>query len=199
MSPQPIPAVCYDLFAVSKFCHSVALAVAFQQHTRIEWVEHRDSSVINAIYTAMFWKEPPGVVEVRQASRAQIDRTAHEFHVRYVTAWLQKLHEQGPLAANAYIQHLQTLRENARQAVLEVFQDASQVNQMVAGELKDAIINLARIRLAGSVGVAGGAGGRSGPDSRRRRGISPSSSMPTHRSNQGALRRYGGCSARTRR
>lgn len=60
MATQPIPAVCYDLPAISQFFRSVGLAVSFQQHTQQEWVVQRDSSVLNALYSVMFRKKPLG-------------------------------------------------------------------------------------------------------------------------------------------
>ena len=154
MANKSVPAICVDLPVVSRFCRSVALAVASQQHTRLEWVEHRDSSVINALYSVMFWMTPPGVAEVKQSSRDKIEQTTDELHQRYLSAWIRKLHERGPLAANGYINDLAKVRDHARDALSSLFQDASQINRMVAGELKSAIINLARIKLGGSVGVA---------------------------------------------
>ncbi len=154
MPNQPIPAICYDLNAVSHFFRSVALAIAFQQHTQQEWVVQQDSSVINALYSMMFWKEPPGVVEIRQSSRARIEATTDQYHERFLLAWVRKLNQMGPVAANAYVNEMLLLRDHARAAVQEIFRDASQINQMVAGELKDAITDLARIKLAGTVGVA---------------------------------------------
>jgi hypothetical protein len=128
--------------------------MAFQQHTQQEWVVQRDSSVINALYSVLFWKEPPGVVEVRQSSRPRIEATTDQFHERFLMAWLRKLNEQGPVAANAYVMEMLRIRDHAREAVQELMRDANQINQMVAGELKEAITNLARIKLAGTVGVA---------------------------------------------
>lgn len=154
MAIQPIPAICYDLHAVSRFCRSVALATAFQQHTRTEWVEQRDSSVLNAVYSVLFWKSPPGVVEVHQGSKLQIEQTTNAQHQRFLVAWLTKLHQGGPMIANQYIAQLAEIREFARSAVQQTLRDASRINREVAGQLGDAITDLARIRLAGTVGVA---------------------------------------------
>lgn len=154
MSMSSLPAICYDLNTISHFFRSVGLAMAFQQHTQQEWVVQRDSSVLNALYSVMFWKEPPGVVEIRQSSRARIEETADQFHERFLMEWIRRLAEQGPSAANIYVAQMTGIRDHARAAVQELFRDASQINQMVAGELKDAITDLARIKLAGTVGVA---------------------------------------------
>lgn len=154
MPTQSVPAICYDLPAVSQFCRSVALAMAFQKHTQLEWVENRDSGVLNALYSVMFWKAPPGSAEVRQSSQAQIEETTDQMHEHFLLTWLNKLADKGPAVAGAYISELWKIREYARDAVQDVFRDAYSVNQMVAGELKNAITNLARIRLAGTVGVA---------------------------------------------
>lgn len=154
MNAPAIAAICYDLNAVSRFFRSVALAVSFQQHTQIEWVTHRDSGVMNAMYSVLFWKTPPGVVEVRQSNNAQIQQTTDKFHEQYLMVWLRKLNEQGPVVANTYVTEMGKIRDHARDAVNALFQDASEINLMVAGELKQAITDLARIKLAGTVGVA---------------------------------------------
>lgn len=154
MNAPAIPAICYDLNMVSRFFRSVALAVSFQQHTQIEWVTHRDSGVMNAMYSVLFWKTPPGVVEVRQSTNTQIQQTTDKFHEQYLMVWLRKLNEQGPVVANKYVTEMLKIRDYARDAVNSLFQDASDINLMVAGELKQAITDLARIKLAGTVGVA---------------------------------------------
>ena len=154
LAAQQIPAICYDLTAVSKFFRSVALAVSFQQHTQIEWVSQKDSSVINAMYSVMFWKTPPGVAEVRQSTNAQIEQSTDKFHEQYLKVWLRKLNEQGPTVANHYVSEMLKLRDFARGALMSLFQDASDINLMVAGQLKEAITDLARIKLASTVGVA---------------------------------------------
>lgn len=154
MPTQSVPAICYDLPAVSRFCRSVALAMAFQKHTQLEWVENRDSGVLNALYSVMFWKTPPGSADLRQSSQAEIEATTDQMHEHFLLTWLNKLSDKGPAVAGAYISELLKIREHARDAVQDVFRDVYSVNQMVAGELKDAITNLARIKLAGTVGVA---------------------------------------------
>ena len=154
MSAQPIPAVCYDLSAVSQFFRSVALAVAFQQHTQQEWVVQRDNKVINAIYSVMFWMEPPGVVEVRQASKTQIQATTDQLHERFLMTWVRKLHQEGPLAAKLYVTEMLNVRDHAREAFQEMMRDVNQINMMVANQLKEAIKDMAQIKLAGTVGVA---------------------------------------------
>ena len=95
-----------------------------------------------------------GVVEIRQSSKARIEATADQLHERFLMAWIRKLAEQGPAEANAYVSHMTGIRAFARAALQQMVQDASQINQMGAGQLKEAITDLARIKLAGTVGVA---------------------------------------------
>jgi hypothetical protein len=161
MSTPGAPLICYDLPTVSRFFRSVALAVAFQRHTSTEWVTYKDSTVLNAVYTVLFWKEPPGAVEVKQSSRQSIERATDELHQQFLFAWIEKLYQGGPSAGNEYVERMARLRENAREAVNDLFRDAARINAEVANQTRDAIVALARIRLAATVGVAviGGAAG----------------------------------------
>jgi hypothetical protein len=147
------PAICYDLQTVSQFYRSVALSVAMQRHTRTQWVEYRDSSVLNAIYGLMCWKVAPGSVEVVQ-STAKIDATTGELHEQYLNAWLRKLMQQGPMVANHHATQMGRLRDDARGFVQEAIRDATELNREIVGETSAAIKKLALIRLGGTVGVA---------------------------------------------
>ena len=153
MPLSPVPAICYDLAAVSRFFRSVALAVAFQQHTKTEWQVHHDNTVLNVIYAVMFWKSPPGIVEIRQP-QAKIEKTTDELHQKYLIAWLRKLNEQGPVAANLYVTNMHRLRRDAEQFLAQALRDAGNLNAAVINETSDGIRKLALIRLVGSAGVA---------------------------------------------
>jgi hypothetical protein len=146
--------MCYDMHAVSRFFRSCALAIATQQTTHIEWQTYRDSTVLNAVYAAMFWKEPPGFAEVKMGTRATIDRRTDEMHMQFLLTWIRKLAEQGPPAAHRYVSEMSRLRDFARDAVQEIFRDASDINNEVIGATQQAITNLSKIKLAAQVGVA---------------------------------------------
>lgn len=156
-----VPLICYDLPTVSRFFRSVALSMAFQRHTSIEWVPYRDSAVLNAIYTVLFWKEGPGNAEIKQGSGAAIMQTTDELHERFLAAWVDKVFQGGPTAGNTYVNLMAGLRDDARQSVANVFREAQQINAAVINQTQDAIVTLARIKLAATVGVAviGGAAG----------------------------------------
>jgi len=153
VNKPPIPAICYDLHTVSRFFGSVALSVATQRETHLHWTEYRDSSVLNAVYSVLTWKTPPGNVEIR-APKEKIESLGSELHEQYLLAWLRKLHEQGPAAANKYAADMTKLREDARGFLSDIYRDAHSINQQVIGETAAAIKDLAKIRLGASVGVA---------------------------------------------
>jgi hypothetical protein len=161
MAAPDIPLICYDFTEVSRFFRSVAMTIALQRNTLLEWSTYRDSLVLNGIYSALFWKAPPGTVEVRTADRLAMEEEVDKLHERFVLAWLRKLHEGGPEAGNAYVDHMAEVRQAARDALDDVLHDAARMNSEVAGETRDAIVMLARYRLAAGVGVAviGGAAG----------------------------------------
>lgn len=146
--------ICYDFTDVSRFCRSVAMTVALQQYTRTEWVDYKDSTVLNVVYGAMFWKGPPGSVEVRMADARVLEEAANKHQERYLLAWLRKLCELGPKGAADYIAHMTKLRDEVRADVHEVFRAAAEINAQVSGETADAVRNLARIKLGATVGVA---------------------------------------------
>ncbi len=146
--------ICYDLAAVSRFFRSVALAAALQRYTTIEWVNYQDSRVLNAVYTVLFWKGPPGTAEIQTADSDVIQRATDEMHERFLIAWINRLASDGPAAANTYVMQMAQLRDSARAALDDLFRDATQINNEVLSQTRDAIVALARIRLAATVGVA---------------------------------------------
>jgi len=149
-----VPVICYDLLAVSRFFRSAAFLIAVQRHTGVEWVTYKDSAVLNAIYTVMFWKEPPGNVQVKEGSREAIQRTTDEQHERFLLTWIDKLHQGGPAAGNAYVTFVAGLRDMVRQDLNNLYREVSQINNDVINHTQEAIVTLARIRLTAAVGVA---------------------------------------------
>lgn len=149
-----ISTICYDLPTISRFFRSCALTIATEQTTSMQWVTYRDSSVLNAIYTVMFWKEPPGLAEVNTGSREAVERKTDELHERYLLAWIGKLALAGPGAAQHYVNEMVLLREQAKQSVQELFRGVSGINADVLGETRQAISYLANIKLGAQVGVA---------------------------------------------
>jgi hypothetical protein len=149
-----IPVICYDMQAVSRFFRSCALAIAIQHTTRSEWQTYRDSKVLNAVYKVLFWKEPPGLVEVRTGAHADIERRTDELHEKFLLAFIRRLAEQGPASAHRHIEEIAGLRTYAREAVRDVFAQAASINSEVIGTTQRAITDLARIKLGAQVGVA---------------------------------------------
>ena len=154
MAAQNFPIIFYDLPTVSRFFRSVALAIATQRHTHSQWVTYKDSKVLNAVYSVMFWKEPPGTVEVKQADVKVLNAATDKLHQEFLLAWIEKVHTGGPIAGNAYVAQMASLREYARKAVQDLFREIGQINNEIAGRTGEAIEDLAKIRLAAAVGVA---------------------------------------------
>jgi len=154
MLMQPIATICYDLTTVSRFFRSVALSVSFQQHTQVEWVSYRDSRALNAVYSLLCWKTPPGNVEIIQASRDRIQETADNLYEHYLNVWLRKMFEEGPAAGSAYVTGMEKIRDFARKSLAELFQESNEINAMVSNQLKQSITYLSNVKLAATVGVA---------------------------------------------
>jgi len=149
-----IPVICYDLPTVSRYFRSCALVIATQQSLRIEWETYRDSKVLNAIYTVFFWKEPPGMAVVKEGTPEKVERRTNEMHERFLLAWVRKLSEEGPGAAQGYITNMGHLRDMARKDMMEFYRNVSDINNDVIRETQQGITNLARIKLGAQVGVA---------------------------------------------
>lgn len=154
MKTQSVPTICYDLPTVSRFFRSVALAVAMQKYMSLEWKDYKDSTVLNVVYSVMFWKGPPGSVEVNTGSRQQIEAETNRLHAHYLMTWVDKVHGGGPGAGNSYTTQMMNVRESARSAIESTFRDAREINAEIARDTQEAIVALARIRLAATVGVA---------------------------------------------
>jgi hypothetical protein len=154
MPTQSVSIMVYDFPAISRFFRSVALAVATQQTTQLQWNTYRDSSVLNAVYSVMFWKEPPGNVEVRIGTRHDIEQRTDQMHLEFLRTWLRRLEEGGPQAGNSYVTRMEILRNGARDAVQGIFSDAGVINDEIIGQTNDAIRTLAQIKLGAQVGVA---------------------------------------------
>ncbi|WP_332698089.1 hypothetical protein [Bosea sp. (in: a-proteobacteria)] len=149
-----ISAIFYDLPTVSRFFRSCALVIAAQQSLRIEWETYRDSKVLNAIYTVFFWKEPPGMAVVKDGAPEKVERLTNELHERYLLAWVRKLSEEGPGAAQGYVTNMGHLRDMARKDTQNFYRNASNINSDVIRETQDGINNLATIKLGAQIGVA---------------------------------------------
>ena len=154
MQRQKFQVACYDLPTVSRFFRSVALSVAFEKYTKSEWVQAEGSPVIDAIYSVMFWKTPPGTVEIRQPV-AIIESTTNVLHEKYLSTWVRKMHTGGPVVAYDYVDQMAKVRQGAADGLSQLFRDASQINHGISGETANAIRTLARIKLVGDVGVIG--------------------------------------------
>lgn len=157
----PVLVFCYDLQAVSRFCRSCALSVVMQRRTTIEWVASPDA-VIQALYRVLFWKGAPGTVEIHSARPAEIEAETNELQLHFLRTWLEKLSSagHGPLLAKHYLENLERIRDGAREALQQLFRDASSINAQVARELGSGITYLATIKLLSTIGLAGaGVGG----------------------------------------
>lgn len=154
MAAPGLPIMCYDFPTISRYFRSCAVVMALQQTTHIEWTTYRDSKVLNAVYAALFWKEPPGFAEVRMGTQADIERRTDDLHERFVMAWVRKLTTEGPASAMRYVAEIGALKEYARKALDELYREIGAINQAVIGETQRGINNLAAIKLTAQVGVA---------------------------------------------
>lgn len=154
MPARSMKVICYDFAAIIVFFRSVALAVAIQRTTSIEWVAYRDSTALNIAYALMPWKEGPGFAEVNQGTRHQIERMTDDLQLDFLRVWLKRIHEGGPAAGNKYVNTMEHVRDDARKAVSDLFRDARIVNDMVINQTNQVIKDLATVKLTAQIGVA---------------------------------------------
>lgn len=154
MASTVVPIICYDLPTISQFFRSCALAIATQQSIQFRWTTYRDRSVINAVYATMFWKEPPGTVDIQTGTVQEIESKTDELHQRYLLTWVRKLSTEGPGSAYSYASDMGRLRIVANEATQLAFREAISMNSALAGETQEAIVWLAGIKLSAQVGVA---------------------------------------------
>jgi hypothetical protein len=145
--------LCLDLASLAGFIRSVALSRATQNHTKLRWVEYKESSVLNFIYTVMPWKGSPGWVEVDTGIRSEVNRDAAKYASQYQNIVMKKMAE-GPQSLAGYLQSLDEIRTFNLRAVQETFAEASSLNAQVLGETRDGIRVLAAIKLGADVTIA---------------------------------------------
>lgn len=151
--PAPIPVAILDLAALAGFFRSTALAIEAQANTRLEWTRYSDSVALNLTYALMPWKTPPGFAEVKQdwvAIRENTNRRTREM----LFSFLDRLHNNGPTAARLYVQQLEGVAARARAGMQDFFEDARNINAMVAGEAGAAARKLAVVQFTCTVLVS---------------------------------------------
>jgi hypothetical protein len=145
--------MCLDLRRSALLVWSCARARALQQQTQLEWQPYRDSKVLNAIYSVLFWKEGPGTVEIRQ-DQAKVNRLTMQFFDQTFDSFLDKS-THGPVALTHYVQGLVNIRAFALRSVQEMFREAASINSEIAGETRKTIETLAQIKLASALVLTG--------------------------------------------
>jgi hypothetical protein len=132
--PMSTPSiVCYDFPAVVRFLDSVALAMALQQNTALEWNRYDESKVLNAMYWVMAWKTPPGTVELKTDEK-RVDVVRCDLLARFVGTWLDRVCE-GPRAASQYLADKARLRDLANEGIQDALREAHVINSEIGGEV----------------------------------------------------------------
>jgi hypothetical protein len=146
--------IVYDFVAISRFFRSVALSIAIQRTTKMEWESYDQNTVINLVYALFPYREKPGAVEVNLGTRHQVNSITDDLHYRFMSNWLGKVAAEGPKAGNAYVKEMENIRDNARRAVQQLYTSARFINSQVTAQLDAAIMDLCKVKLVASVGVA---------------------------------------------
>lgn len=140
--------------AIERFFRSCAVSIAMQQSIEIKWVEYKDSAVLNAAYTIMFWKEGPGWAEVDIKTVSQMETKIEQMTDQYVQGFFRKLHEQGFTAASQYVSNMHKIKLGAQDAINEAFRSTREINSEVNAKITVAIQRAAEVKLGAAVGVA---------------------------------------------
>lgn len=153
----PFPVICFDLVRIFTLFKSVALLVAIQRYTQLQWTPYKDSAVLNGIYKVLAWKGAPGTVEVTQ-DWTKINVATDQLFEHFVMTFFTRVQE-GPRAVIQYLELLERLRDDAKGFIAGTFADANQINSDIAATADDAVHRLAAIKLGSSIAVAGLSGG----------------------------------------
>lgn len=147
------PVAIFNAEKLLRFFKSTGLAVAQQHNLQIVWREYKDSTVLNAVYALMPWKEGPGYVEV-DIKWVDVRQQAEKNAQHYLEMFLQKCCE-GPAAAVKYLENLAKVRDSALTGVHDAFRMASEINDEIMGEVDQAVTTLKRIKAGSELIIAG--------------------------------------------
>jgi hypothetical protein len=158
----PAPSKSFSLYVVDlpgtyQFLGSVAMAVAIQTHTKLQWKEYNENKVINGVYRVMAWKGKPGWVEIDQ-DWEKIKSTRAQLWERYTNAFMSKA-ATGAAEAVAYLKGMEKVKASASEGVQMLFRDAQNINSEVIGETTKAIHRLAAVKAGATISIALMSGG----------------------------------------
>jgi len=109
----PPPVLLFDLDTTMRFLRSASLCRAMAESCNLEWKTYDDSMVINAIYTLMPWKEKPGGVDVKMASKAELQERYGWYLQRMVSNWTTAMF-MGPASVKAFLDKVDAQRNRDR-------------------------------------------------------------------------------------
>lgn len=149
-----VPILLFDKRQVIPFLRSVALSKAQESHTRLQWREYNDSTVLNIIYGLFPWKGRPGWVEAETGAPQEIKRIADKDTDHLIEVWAAKC-AQGPAEVQWWMKAQENIRANCLQTVQMVFREASQLNADVRREAAEGIKRLAYIKCSSDLILTG--------------------------------------------
>ncbi len=155
--PHQVRVACFSLERVARFLWSVAHARALDRHTHASWVEYKESTVLNVVYTVLWWKAGPGTVEVSQ-NREAIKESTQTLFVQYFDTFIKTL-PQGVNHVADYLNRMDQVRASALESVQNLFNEAQRINAEVIGQINQAIRDLAAVKLGATIVLAGMTGG----------------------------------------
>jgi hypothetical protein len=154
----PIPMATIGLKPTLDFLCSCALTRALAESVKVEWKTYDGSTVLNAMYTLLPWKEKPGYAEFSLSSRKQVEERYSRLAEQLVTNWLGTL-PKGPREMADFMDKLQRLRARDRENIQSAAQDVQQINKEVVDDINTTMRVLEGIKLVSTIAVAGiGAG-----------------------------------------
>lgn len=158
--PEPVPVLLLGFERTMNYLRSAALGRAMAESCTLEWKSYDESTVLNAIYTLLPWKEKPGSVEMKMARGDELgERYGH--HLRHlVSGWTTAMFH-GAVATKTFLDRVESRKARDAAHIEQVAQDVREINAQVVGELTSAINNLAAIKLGSTIAIAALSGGAS--------------------------------------
>ena len=153
---EHLSALVLDGEALQRFFRTCARARAVQNHTRLKWIEYKDSGYLNAIYTVFFWKGAPGTAEIDFGVQAEIDKDTEQYTAQNQRIFWSKVAEGGQAVVNV-LKNMQDNRQSCLDSVRELLRDQGQINNEAIQMAQKGINRLAVIKLGSDIIIAVGA------------------------------------------
>ncbi len=144
----------YNIYDVSTFFQSVALARALAANTTTKFEPQMDNTVVNLMYNIMPWKERFGTMQLQQPPQRALKKATSENFVRFMDGWVKAV-GQGAGPVTTYMEKMQKIRDTDRDNLAGMIEDNAKINEQVFAMMKDHIIAMSAVKCTATIISAG--------------------------------------------